>query len=468
MTFLPRRLAMLLIVATLGACTPARIATATPPAPLGQQVRAMLDSPDLAGTRWGVLVVDDQGREIVAIDPDRRFVPASNSKIPAVLANLASSLPEPMGTAVAIDGGDAVLIGAGDPWLSAAPDCTRDCLSSLADAVAARTRTVRDVIGDDSLWRDERWGQGWSWNNLTTRSGTAISALSLDENVVTLTVTGGGVGAPAAVRASDDWYEIDNRVTTASATALSVSRLPSERRLVVSGTIAASGGTATLVQAVDDPAHWAAHRFAAMLRARGVRVTGRIWARHRQPGAAAPSSLVPLARLDPPALDETLARTMKASQNLFAEMLLRRAGDGSAEGGLARYPALFAAAGAPRTGWDFADGSGMSNYNRLSPRASVALLQWAAGQPWGGRWQSTLAVGGVDGTLARRFRGTALERRVRGKTGSLAGASALSGYVTAASGRTLTFAIFANDMPFAAASVTPAMDRALLAIAAAN
>lgn len=429
---------------------------------LADRVRAILAAPDLAGTRWGLLVVDQAGRQVVAIDPDARFLPASNSKLPSVLADMAAPAPVE-GTGVAIEGEDVVLVGAGDPWLSSAADCARDCLSMLADTIAARTRRVRDVIGDDRRWIDERWGQGWSWNNLPTRSGAAVSALSLDENVVAVTVTPDG-----AVAEPTGWYRIEDRVDPGAATSLGVERLPGEATLVVRGTIA---GTvpATIAHPIDDPAAYAAHRFAAMLRARGVQVVGEARARHRRPGELAVALPTPIARLTPPPLTETWARTLKASQNLFAEMLLRRdVGEGTAAAGLKRYDALFAAAGAVRRGWDFADGSGMSSYNRLSPRASVALLRWAAGRPFAATFKASLPVAGVDGTLAARFKGTALEGRVFAKTGSLSGASALSGYLTARSGRTLTFAFFANDMPSGAPPVTPVMDRVLVEIAGAN
>ena len=80
---------------------------------------------------------------------------------------------------------------------------------------------------------------------------------------------------------------------------------------------------------------------------------------------------------------------------------------------------------------------------------------------------TTLPVGGVDGTLARRFGGTILDRKLFAKTGTLNATNALSGYMIAASGRTLTFSVYANDVPDGT-SATKAMDAALVLIAAAN
>jgi D-alanyl-D-alanine carboxypeptidase/D-alanyl-D-alanine-endopeptidase (penicillin-binding protein 4) len=78
-----------------------------------------------------------------------------------------------------------------------------------------------------------------------------------------------------------------------------------------------------------------------------------------------------------------------------------------------------------------------------------------------------LPVGGVDGTLAKRFKGTALEQRLFAKTGTLNASAALSGYMIAKSGRTLTFSAYANDIP-EGAHATDAMDAALLMVAEAN
>ena len=129
--------------------------------------------------------------------------------------------------------------------------------------------------------------------------------------------------------------------------------------------------------------------------------------------------------------------------------------------------AMLERAGLSRADYDFSDGSGMSTYNRLTPRGVVRFLRWAGAQPWGAAWRATFPVAGVDGTLARRFRGTALESRLFAKTGGLNATAALSGYLTARSGRTLLFSFYANDIPDGAGA-TAAMDAALLLIAEQN
>ncbi len=466
------------------ALVPLLLAAAPPAGPAVEQALAM----GPAGTRIGLVVVDDQGREIVAVRPDERFVPASNTKMfttATAFALLDTAAPDAAaGASVRLEGRDAILAGHSDARLSSAADCTSDCLADLARAVAAHTRVVRDVIGDDTAFPDERWPAGMSWNNMAGQYGTAISALTLDDNVAVLTVTPGTPGAPPAI-AGDGYYRVDNRAVTmrGGKTALEVTRTPGSDLLHIAGTIPAGAAVANLRVGIDDPAHRAAWRFAALLRAAGVRVTGRIATRHRlfSPGddpaargdtpVAHPPAAPALARLTPLPLADGIRITNKVSQNLYAELLLRRvarvSGSGSVADGRAAVGAMLARAGVPRSAYDFADGSGMSSYNRVSPRGTIAFLRWTQAQPWGAAWCATLPVAGEDGTLKHRFVGTALAGKLFAKTGTLNAANALSGFFVAASGRVFTFSAFANDMP-QDDSATGAIDRALLAIAAAN
>ncbi len=434
------------------------------------------------GTRFGVVVADAAGREIVAISPDDRFIPASNTKMFTTAAAYTTmpALDQPDtegGATVALQGKDVILTGYGDARMSSAPDCVIDCLATLADAVAAKTKRVRHIIGDATLWPDQRWSPGMSWNNVAERSGTGIAALSLDSNELALTVKPTYGGMLPLVTFSSDYFTIDNRATTIARgpNTLDVKRLPFERRVIIFGSVAAGDPTDKIALGIDDPAHYAAWRLSALLKERGVKVKGEIRSRYRNdpppfpllvpcpkipcPG---PEPTIILARLTPPPLAEDIRIINKVSQNLHADLLARRLG-----GGLGAIEIMLAKAGVARTAYDFADGSGMSTYNRVAPRGVVKFLRWVAAQPWGAAWRATLPIGGLDGTIAQRFNGTILEGRIFAKTGSLNATAALSGYLTAKSGRELTFSMFANDVP-AGMRAQPTIDAALIAIADAN
>ena len=486
---IPRLPCLALALACAAIPVPAAFA-APPPAQtlsLRDQVEKVLATAP-AGTRFGVLVTGADGREIVSINADARFIPASNTKLFTTIAAYALlpdvEAPDAQGgAAVALEAGDDVaLYGHGDARLSSAPDCAEDCLGTLADAIAARTRKVRDVIGDDRWYPDERWSAGMSWNNQVTDSGTGVSALSLDDNALDLAIQGMAAGQSPQVTLP--YYRLRNEAVTTEAgvRALAFDRAPNGDELRLVGTIPAGVSWRYRV-GIDDPAQYAASRLRALLEARGVKVKGTVRVRHRpamplddprqrgtQPVPATPEPAF-LARLVPAALSADVMRINKESQNLHAELLLRRigrlSGSGSVADGLAALRGVLAQAGLPRAGYDFSDGSGMSTYNRASPRATVLLLRWAAGQPWGAAWRTTLPVGGVDGTLKHRFAATPLQGAIFAKTGSLNASNALSGYLRAASGQELVFSVYANDVPDGA-SALPALDRAVQLIAAQN
>jgi D-alanyl-D-alanine carboxypeptidase/D-alanyl-D-alanine-endopeptidase (penicillin-binding protein 4) len=275
------------------------------------------------GTRFGLVVSTEDGRELVAVAPDDRFIPASNTKMFPTAATFASvaSLDQPDasgGASVRLEKSgraapDVILTGHGDARLSSAVDCTVDCLTALADAVAARTRRVRDIVGDDSLFPDQRWSPGMSWNNIPSAYGTAISALTVDDNEIALQVVPATLGAPPLIDLLP-YYTIENRAVTVAAgkTELNAARLPGQRTIRLTGTIAAGTSPEIIRLGIDDPAHYAAWRLKALLEARGVKISGDLRTRHRAfmpsddpkvRGAAPPArppQPEPLARLVPP------------------------------------------------------------------------------------------------------------------------------------------------------------------------
>lgn len=453
---------------------------AAAPTDLRQKVEARLAEAG-PGTRFGLVVSTLDGQELLAIAPEQRFIPASNTKIFTTAAAFAilPGLTGPdaqAGARVLIEGNgaaaDVVLEGRGDARLSSAPDCVTNCLAALADAVAAKTRRVRNIVGDARFFPDERWSQGMSWNNIPTGYGTALSALTLDDNEVPLRVFATEPGKPPRTEVSD-YVRVENHALTVAEgeTELEVERLPGTSLVRLTGTITAAAEPEIVRLGVDDPAHHAAWRFRRLLEARGVRITGSIGSRYRPAGAVAAPSGDALASLTPAPLVDDIRTINKVSQNLHTELLLRRVaaarGQGTAKDGIAAIRSMLDQAGVAPTAVTLADGSGMSTYNRTSPRGMVALLRWIARQPWGGDWRATLPVGGIDGTLRRRFLEAPLRGRLFAKTGTLNATNALAGYMLTRSGRTLAFAIYANDVP-EEVRATRVMDGALELIAEAD
>ncbi|MEZ6028990.1 MAG: D-alanyl-D-alanine carboxypeptidase/D-alanyl-D-alanine-endopeptidase [Hyphomonadaceae bacterium] len=461
-------------------------------ASLSDRAREDLEQPGLEGVRWGLVVMTMDGRELVAINPDERFLPASNTKLFTVAAAFHRlgdmTRPDPArGTSLRLapraEGPpDLILVGAGDPTLIDAPDCARDCLSDLADALVAQgVSEIAGITADDRLYPRELWPPGWSHEDLMTRSGAPVSALTVNSNEMRLRVAPAATaGEPAEITWLDQapLYAFDANVITVDDddAEFSVTLEPSPAQTIVrlTGAINRTGPAVNLPVATQDPSRTAALRLKRLLEARGILSGLFAETRSRTGPNARPleDDSVEIARLVPPPLIEDVSFLMKQSQNLHAELLLRRLGliegDGSREAGLAIVEAMLSEAGAPRWAWDFSDGSGMSVYNRVTPRMTADFLLWTAKQAWGEAFRDTLPIGGVDGTLRRRFGGTALEGRIFAKTGTLRGTNALSGFMLTKSGQMLVFSAFANERPSEAGSALGALDATLVAISETN
>jgi D-alanyl-D-alanine carboxypeptidase/D-alanyl-D-alanine-endopeptidase (penicillin-binding protein 4) len=164
-----------------------------------------------------------------------------------------------------------------------------------------------------------------------------------------------------------------------------------------------------------------------------------------------------------PPLREILPPFMKPSQNQIGEMLfktigLERAGTGTALAARGVVEKQLEAWGAIPAGFVVRDGSGLSRYDYVSPETIVHVLAAMRRDTAFLSYYDALPIPGVDGTIRTRMRGTPAAGNVHAKTGSVAQARSLSGYVTALSGDTLIFSILANNWNVPASRVTSAAD----------
>jgi D-alanyl-D-alanine carboxypeptidase/D-alanyl-D-alanine-endopeptidase (penicillin-binding protein 4) len=176
-----------------------------------------------------------------------------------------------------------------------------------------------------------------------------------------------------------------------------------------------------------------------------------------------------LAEHDSQPLREIVKQTNKNSQNFYAEMLLRTLGrevkhGGGLEDGLEVLSDYARQIGVEPGETVFADGSGLSRDDLVTPETVVKLLVHMASGPYLDAFRDSLPVAGVDGTLAGRFKGTRLRGRIHAKTGTLEGVNALSGYMDLPSGKRLAFSIIANSHSLEEAQAEATLDQIALAV----
>jgi D-alanyl-D-alanine carboxypeptidase/D-alanyl-D-alanine-endopeptidase (penicillin-binding protein 4) len=190
---------------------------------------------------------------------------------------------------------------------------------------------------------------------------------------------------------------------------------------------------------VDDPAVFAAEKLGELLEARGVHV-GRAPSRE-----AAPAGAVEIAKVQSPPITDVIAEDLSTSDNLGSELLTREIGlhvarQGTTAAGTQSIAAKLAELGLPMTNVTLVDGSGLDKANRATCALLAATLDLGARAEFSVLW-SGLAVAGERGTLVDQI-GGALTGKVRGKTGTVDGATGLVGIVDV--GRPVRFAFLAN------------------------
>ncbi|WP_372349974.1 D-alanyl-D-alanine carboxypeptidase/D-alanyl-D-alanine-endopeptidase [Streptomyces sp. KL116D] len=360
----------------------------------------LLKDAALGSHRTAAVVDAVTGKRLYGKSAGDTLTPASTTKLATAVAALSAAGPDhriATRTALEKDAKELVLIGGGDPTLTARAKNPYDAASlrTLADATAAALK----------------------------KSGTTEVTLSYDTSLYSGPTT----------------HPIGPNENLAQVTAL----MADEARLDDSNS--GPAGRAA------DPAASAAQKFAGLLRERGVRTKG-------DPGPGKASGQAEdVAKVESPPLSALVERMLTHSDNDIAEALARQTAiaadeSHSFDGAGRAVDKQLDKLRLPLSGAHFADGSGLDRADKISADLLTGLLAKAA-DPAHPELRSVLTglpVAGFTGTLTNRYEdpadasGTGL---VRAKTGTLTGVNTLAGTVVDADGRLLVFAFMTEGAP---------------------
>ena len=484
---------------TLTACHPTpRPAIALRPSPVQQLQRdidAILAAPALEHSFWGVLIRSLAVREpsdgsdtLYSLNARKLFMPASNMKIVTLAATadrlgwnyeydtrLVAAGPIEVGTLR----GDLVVVGSGDPSIGGRDGPATRVFEAWADELEARglRRIDGRVIGDDNAFEDETLGTGWTWDDLSEGYAAGAGALQFNENSVRATIAPGlaaGDAAIVSVEPVGSGLMIRNELQTVASGArasIDARRLAGSTEVTLRGSVPLGSAPTAHTLSVDNPTLFFVTVLRNTLIARGITVAGAaVDIDDISDPPARGAATVLLSHRSPPL--STLATTlMKVSQNLYAETFLKTIGAagggvGTAADGRATVRAALLPWGIEEGGLIQRDGSGLSRYNYVTPQTLVTILIHVDRDArLRDAFESALPIAGRDGTLARRMAGTPAEGNARAKTGSIANARALSGYVRTADGESLVFSIMGNNFETPAAVVAQAADAIVVRLA---
>ncbi|MET9144170.1 D-alanyl-D-alanine carboxypeptidase/D-alanyl-D-alanine-endopeptidase [Streptomyces sp. NPDC004042] len=352
----------------------------------------LLENPALGTGRSAAVVDITTGRQLYGQGAGNGLTPASTTKIATAVAALSALGPDHRLTtraALEPDTGELVLVGGGDPTLTARKDAKGAAsLRALADATA--TALAGRGVHQVTLSYDT-----------TLYAGADLHPIGVNENL-----------ARVSALMADEGRTDDS-----------------------------AGGPA---DRVADPAAEAARAFGRFLNEHGVRTTA--------PGPSkATGRAQTLATVSSPPLSDVVERMLTNSDNDIAEALARQTARASGQradfaGGARAVAARLKALGLPLAGTAFHDGSGLDRADRLTANLLTALLRTAAdpARPGLRPVLTGLPVAGFTGTLADRYTGDGAAGIVRAKTGTLTGVNTLAGTAVDRDGRLLAFAFLAE------------------------
>ena len=424
---------------------------------------------------WSVKVVSlDTGRTLYEHHAGRLMSPASNCKLFAGALALdrfgadhristpivATARPDARG----VLRGDLVVRGRCDPsWTTGGGQRTwEQVLEPFVSAVvrAGIRRISGDLVADATFIRGPAAGSGWDVDDLDYYYGAELSAISLEDNCVRLTVTPTTAGNPCELRLvqPQTGLALVNQVrtlATGQAAALRWYREPGTKTYRLTGGVPEGAKPAELDLPVPRPADWFAAALKEALGRRGVRIEGRARSVRWPEPAPAGGAEYSVGQVQSPPMRDLVRGLMKPSQNLETDLIFAYVGEAARTPGsdpartserlaVEELEAFLGRAGLPPGEVLFEEGSGLSRNNLATANAIVALLRLMAAGPNSADFAASLPVAGVDGTLRARMQGTTAENNVRAKTGSLRWAKSLSGYVTTAAGERLAFSLMLN------------------------
>ena len=444
----------------------------------------------LAGSTTAMQVRDAAtGAVVYSHNADQRVIPASNEKLMTSTAamevlgtgyrfhTVASYSGTRSGTTVT---GSVYLHGQGDPTMTYAQ------FDALATAVAKSgiKKFTGSLVADDSWFDHVPLGLDWSWQDETFADNAAISALTVaaDANFNTGAISvqdkpGAAVGKPAVLTltpANSVVPVVNHAVTGAagSADTVTATRAHGSNTITVSGSSPLKLTTAhTTLVSVQNPTQVASGVFRDALKRHGVTVVGSTTT------GTAPSTAKTITDHSSITLAQLLPFFLKLSNNGHAELLTKAMGRAKTPGsagswttGLAAGTAALKQLGVNTSLITMGDGSGLTRRDWLTTTQIAALLTAVQARPWFATWFAALPIAGnadpmIGGTLRSRMVGTPAANNLHGKTGTLSGVNALSGFVKDAGGRLLVFSSISNA---ATANVSDILDTAAVALASSG
>jgi len=450
---------------------------------LREQIASLAADPNLFNAQIGIYIESLPSGEIIYQQNEHKlFIPASNMKVfTTATALLKFGSKFKYRTEIYNDGkieqgvlrGNLIVKGRGDPTLAPRyyDGDVRKVFHAWVDSLqACGIQEIRgNLIGDESYFQGEPLGTGWQWDYEPFWYAAQISALTLNDNCIDVTVTPNDtIDRPPQISLMPPtrYVGIDNRARTIladSVQTLFLTRPRLQNMLQVENEIPVNKPPYHESISVENPALFFITVLAEVMTTRGITIQGSLITQ-KQPDQIPYNTCQRIFTQYSPELSEIIKVTNKVSQNLYTEQLLLTLAaeygkKATASEGAAVVLDQMTSIGIPETEFLMVDGSGLSRNNLITPYAISTLLRFMARHSNFGYFYESLPVAGVDGTLKGRMQKTVAENRVHAKTGFVGRVRNLSGYAYSADDEPIIFSILVNNYTVPTSAINLLQDR---------
>jgi D-alanyl-D-alanine carboxypeptidase/D-alanyl-D-alanine-endopeptidase (penicillin-binding protein 4) len=453
---------------------------------LSAAITKIINHPKFKRSRWGIEIqVLATGESLYSLNGGQFFTPASSAKLlttAAVLSELGANYQ--ITTPLYSVGKPPYLAslrlkGQGDPSIS-----TKSLKTIVHRLQQQGIERIEKLIVDDSYFAAPTINPTWEWLDVHSYFATAVNSTILNQNTVTLTLLPQQLGKPVKYYWSDALaarqWQVINQATTGAAKipySIEIDGKLGQPVLQIRGQLAVNEPPDVWDLAIVDPAQYFLESLRLHLEQAGIAVDQGIVVTEPVNNQLEAR----LTKITSPPIQEILTEINQESNNLSAEavakVLAQKLNTPTAIGRSPRFaigaatPLAIAAInqslnqlGINPESYLLVDASGLSRQNLITPQTLVKTLRVMSRSSQARAYRQSLAIAGVNGTLKNRFRHTAIQGRLWGKTGTLTGTNSLAGYIFLPSSPTLVFSILLNNSEVSNREIIQAIDTVILTL----
>ncbi len=463
-------------------------------------LKEVVHYPDFKPAGFGFLAIDGQTGEIIAqYHPDKALRPASNQKLISTATMLQLFGPDfrfqtKLGYTGHIDTlnhilyGNIIIRGGGDPTLGSRyfeqtknhpflDDWVNAIKKAGIDSVAGR------IIADAGIFSRDIVPVSWSWTNMGDYYGSGACGLTIFDNMYRVyvdsdSVPGDTVSIDSIVPQIPDLVFNNGLIgDTIHDDESNILGAPYCNMRYLRGKIPLNQKGFSAKGSLPDPAGYAAYVLEKRLQKLGIKIrlsSTTVRQLLLTDNRINTQNLHIISTILSPPLSEIIHQTNTHSINLFAEHFLdfcglKLIGKAQTEADAKAVMQYWEKQGMDIQGMALTDGSGLSQYNAVTPRQMVFLLNYMQHKsPYFNVYYQSLPLAGKSdkaGTLEGMFKGSAAENNLRAKSGTIDRVKAYTGFVTSHSGRKIIFSMLVNNFSCTSREARAQLEKLMIALA---